>query len=85
MKVTNNKLIIFSKYLCDLFINSGIDSLWKINSPTLSSVQQNTVIQLIQRLLPDRANEFEVVINTKLLENDFKDKFIVSNKQNDFY
>jgi len=71
--------------LCNLCINLGIDSLWKINSPTIPSVQQNTVIQLIQRLLPERVNEFEVVINTKLLENDFKDKFIVSNNENNFY
>jgi len=55
-----------------------MESLLRITSPTLESVQQNAVIQLIRRLIPERAEEFQIHINTKLLNDDFKDKFIVS-------
>jgi hypothetical protein len=54
--------------------------LLKITAPASEIVQQNAVRGLIKRLLPKRVDEFEVVINTKLLNNDFKDKFIVSSK-----
>jgi len=59
-----------------LFIK-GIENLLRIRSPTSESVQQNAVIDLIRRLLPERIDEFEVVINTSLLNSDNKDKFIV--------
>jgi hypothetical protein len=52
--------------------------LLKIRAPALESTQQNAVIGLIRRLLPQRVDEFEVFIKTKLLNDDFKDKFIVS-------
>jgi hypothetical protein len=54
--------------------------LLKITAPASQIVQQKAVIGLIKRLLPQRVDEFEVVINTTLLNNDFKDKFIVSSK-----
>jgi hypothetical protein len=54
--------------------------LLKITAPASQIVQQKAVIGLIKRLLPQRVDEFEVVINTKLVNNDFKDKFIVSSK-----
>jgi hypothetical protein len=57
-----------------------METLLQISSPTSESVQQKAVIELISRLLPKRVDEFEIVINTQLLKDDFKDKFIVSSK-----
>jgi hypothetical protein len=57
-----------------------METLLQITSPTSESVQQKAVIELISRLLPERVDEFEIVINTQLLKDDFKDKFIVSSK-----
>jgi hypothetical protein len=57
-----------------------METLLQISSPTSESVQQKAVIELISRLLPKRVDEFEIVINTQLLKDDFKDKFIVSPK-----
>ena len=56
----------------------AINDLWKITSTTAPEVQQKAAKELIERVLPERANDFEVVINSDLLKPDNKDKFIVN-------
>ncbi|CAG2113416.1 unnamed protein product, partial [Medioppia subpectinata] len=72
--------------ILDILLNAEhsykIQDLWQISSKTETTAQQTAAEELIARIIPKRAHEFQVIINTKLLQTDNKDKFILESVSN---
>jgi hypothetical protein len=69
------KLIVFSLLVLTFLVDSGVSydvHVRKIRSGTSESVQAASAEEVIARLIPERAREFQVVIDSKRSRNSFK-------------
>ena len=57
----------------------AVNYLWQTTSSTSSSTQEKAALDLIRRILPQKADHFQVKVDLNLLKPDNKDKFVVCN------